>query len=149
LQVDDQKEYIDFSVVFKKAEEKYDEYELVIKSNAEEYLITTITVIASNTLDVELEEESYFDLKKGQKINYKMIPINKNITNIQTVNIELSDPKQFSISKSSCPRDGCEFTVEALSDAQGSIYIGEDTKGKKAAEIVLEQFKNAVTQKIR
>ena len=53
----------------------------------EEYLITTITVMASDVLDVELEEQSYFDLKKGQKIIYKIVPINKNITNIDTVNI--------------------------------------------------------------
>ena len=98
---------------------------------------------------MELEEESYFDLKKGQTINYKIIPINKNVTNIENVNIEISDSKLFSLSKSSCPRDGCEFIVEALSDAQGSVYIGQDIKGKKSEEIILEQFKNAVSEKIR
>ena len=56
LQVDDQKEYIDFSAVFKKPDEKYDSFELTLKSNMEEYLITTITVMASDVLDVELEE---------------------------------------------------------------------------------------------
>ena len=107
LQVDDQKEYIDFSAVFKKPEEKFDSYELTLKSNFNEYLITTITVIASDVLDVELEEESYFDLKKGQKINYKVLPINKNITNIEKMNIEISNSQEFSVSKTSCPRDGC------------------------------------------
>jgi hypothetical protein len=38
--------------------------------------------------------------------------------------------------------------VEALKDAQGSIYLGQDDK-QKASEIVLEQFEKAVGAKVR
>ena len=34
LQIDDKKEYIDFSAAFKKPQEKYDTYEITIKSNS-------------------------------------------------------------------------------------------------------------------
>lgn len=56
--------------------------------------------------------------------------------NIQTVNIGISDPSAFTLSKESCERSGCEFTVEAKEDAKGSIYVGEDVKKQRAAEVV-------------
>lgn len=77
-----------------------------------------------------------------------MIPIDPNITNIKNINIFISNKEEFKLSRESCPREGCDFTVEALKDAQGSIYLGQDDK-QKASEIVLEQFEKAVGAKVR
>lgn len=90
LSVDDQKEYIDFSALFKKPEEQFSSYFLRLKSNTDKYLITTVDIVSTDLPMVELEEEAYFELKKGQKIDFKLIPIDPNITNIKTINIFLS-----------------------------------------------------------
>lgn len=62
-----------------------------LKSNTDAYLITTVDLVSTNNPMVELEEEAYFELKKGQKIDFKMIPIDPNITNIKSVNIFISN----------------------------------------------------------
>ena len=36
-----------------------------------------MTVVASDTLEVELEEENYFAFKKGEIFNYKLRPVDK------------------------------------------------------------------------
>ena len=65
------------------------------------------------------------------------------------MNIDISSAEEFQISRKSCPKEGCEFTVQALKDAQGSIYIGEDVNGKKATQIVIEEFNKAIGRKLR
>lgn len=124
LAVDDQKQFIDFSAVFKKPQEEFNSYLLRLKSNVDSYLMTTVDIVSTDVPMVELEEQAYFELKKDQKINFKLMPIDANITNIHEIKIFLSSSESFKLSRETCPREGCDFTVEALKDASGSIYLG-------------------------
>ena len=128
LNVDNEKEFIDFSAVFKKPSQTYDSYYIKMRGLTEEYLISTTTVIASDLVEVSFQEESYFDLKKGETIEYQLKPLDKKDLNIEKINIENSNSSEFKISRDSCPKEGCKFTVEALVSSQGYIYIGEDIK---------------------
>lgn len=74
LFVDDEKEYIDFSAVFKKPREKYDKMELEMRGVGNTLIIQT-NFVASDTQEVEFGEESYFSLKKGEKIKYHLVPL--------------------------------------------------------------------------
>jgi hypothetical protein len=53
-----------------------------MQTYTEHYLIGVMRFVASDLHEVEFGEESYFDLKKGEKINYKLIPMDKEETNI-------------------------------------------------------------------
>ena len=83
--------------------------------------------VANNLIEVELGQESFFDLKKGEKINYRIIPtpVSTEAQPIDKINIFTSDTKLFNTDHSSCDSKGCLFTVEALEDGKGNIYIGE------------------------
>ena len=79
-----------------------------------EYFIFTMEVVVIDKPQVQFEEETFFDLKKGEKITFHLIAIEKNVTNIKKINLFLSNSSLFKIDKESCPETGCEFTVEAL-----------------------------------
>lgn len=136
-------------MIFKKPQKIYPNYELHVMTYSEHYLIAAMRFVATDTHEVEITEESYFDLKKGDKINYKLVPLDKEEKNIQTVNFFLSDPNKFKLSRDSCERTGCDFTLEATADGQGYIYIGEDAKKLKAAEVVEEEFDSSIAAKLR
>jgi hypothetical protein len=59
-------------------------------------------------------EESYFDLKKGEKISYKMAALPKDAKGIDKINIYAFEETKFKTNVSSCGPTGCEFTLEAL-----------------------------------
>jgi hypothetical protein len=61
--------------------------------------------------DVEMGEESYFDLKKGEKISYHLVPLPKEAKGIDKINIFSSDNKLFTTNVSSCTSTGCNFTL--------------------------------------
>jgi hypothetical protein len=125
LFIDDEKEYIDFSLVFKKPTEKYDRMELVMHGIGSTLIIQT-AYIASDIQDVEFGEESYFILNKGEKIKYRIIPlVQSGDQNIKSMNIFVDDAK-FKASQKSCETKGCTFEVEALESGKGSLYIGEE-----------------------
>jgi hypothetical protein len=60
---------------------------------------------------VELDEETYFDLKKGEKINFKIIPLDSTVKGIDKVNIFPSNDKIFKVNATSCPITGCDFSL--------------------------------------
>jgi hypothetical protein len=52
------------------------------------------------------------------------------------------------VSAETCPTStGCEFTVEALEDGQGNIYIG-DSGVKNMSEIIVEGFENRISARL-
>lgn len=93
-------------------------------------------------------EESFFDLKKGEKISYQLVPLPKDTKGIDKINIFTSDSKLFTTNVSSCSSTGCNFTLEALDSGQGNIYIGESAT-RKPTEIIIEEFTRSVTKTIR
>jgi hypothetical protein len=62
-----------------------------MKGLTQDQMITTVTISSSETLEVAFGEESYFDLKKGQVLKYHILPLDKDITNIPNINIEISN----------------------------------------------------------
>jgi hypothetical protein len=126
LFVDDEKDYIDFSAVFKKPTEKYDKMELQLKGIGNELIVQT-NYVAKDVQEIEFGEESYFALKKGEKLKYRLVPIvQSSDSNIKKMNIFLDDTKLFKINETSCEPKGCLFEVEAIESGKGSIYIGEN-----------------------
>ena len=85
-------------------------------------------------------------MKKGDKINYRMVPIGKDVENFDSVNIMTEGA--INTTKNSCGKDGCDFTVEATADGPGSIYLGEDTT-LRSKETIVEEFKTSITKKVR
>ena len=99
--------------------------------------------------EVEGTEHSYFDLKKGEKVEYKLIE-EPDAEDEDVVHIYPSDDKKIKLNETSCKlKPGCLFNIEALEDVNGRIYLGgENTEAK---EIIILDFKdtNKLTRKIR
>jgi hypothetical protein len=108
LLVDDEKEYIDFSAVFKKRTEKYDKMELDMHGIGNPLIIQT-NYIANDVQEIEFGEESYFVLSKGEKIKYRIVPlVQSSDSDIKKMNIFVEDGK-FKSSLQSCEPKGCTF----------------------------------------
>jgi len=60
---------------------------------------------------VEMGEESFFDLKKGEKINYKLVPLPKDAKGIDKINIFAFESTKFKTNVSSCDPTGCDFVL--------------------------------------
>jgi hypothetical protein len=75
---------------------------------------------------VNLGETSYFLLKKGEKINYKLLGESQEQSDTKKSFIFSSDDTKFNVSLKECfKKIGCEFSVEGLQDGEGSIYVGQ------------------------
>lgn len=64
---------IDFSVVFKKPAEDFKALTIDVKNKGEEIIIIDMDFKSDERQEVNLGESSYFHLKAGEKINYKLI----------------------------------------------------------------------------
>jgi hypothetical protein len=147
LFVDDEKEYIEFSAVFKKRTEKYDRMELLMKGVGSMLILQT-NYVADDLQEIEFGEESYFILNKGEKIKYRIVPlVQSGDSDIKRMNIFVDDGK-FKASEKSCEPKGCTFEVEALETGKGSLYIGEG-EVKNTKEIIVVPFEKSVSKKIR
>jgi hypothetical protein len=113
---------MNLSVVFKRPGEEYRHLSIDIASKGADILVLSMNFVASETQEVKLSEVSYFALKKGEKVNYKLLGQEKSYSK-KTV-ISSSDHSKFATSRKQCAtKIGCEFTVEALGDGSGSIYL--------------------------
>ena len=81
--------------------------------------------------EVEQGEITYFALKKGEKIDFKLIREEDDKDGKVTTMLP-SEKEKFTLSKTSCPSNkGCSFTVEAKDDIElGSIYFSGNVQQK-------------------
>jgi hypothetical protein len=117
------KSEMNLSVVFKKPGEQYRHLSIDIASRGADILVLNMNFVASESQEVKFGEASYFALKKGEKINYKLLGETGEESYSKTV-IYSSDQSKFATSLKQCAtKIGCEFTVQALGDGSGSIYL--------------------------
>ncbi len=58
---------------------------------------------------------SYFNLQKGEKINYKLIAENTDIHETKKIKLILSDASKFTSTVKECSiSSGCQFTLQAV-----------------------------------
>jgi hypothetical protein len=80
--------------------------------------------VTAEVHEIEIGELSFFDLKKGETIEYKLVPLSIEVKRVKKMYIFTSEPSKFAASASSCPTTGCTFTVKAEESGQGNLYIG-------------------------
>lgn len=65
---------IDFSIVFKKPTSSYNRLALDITNKGEEIIMINMQFNSGERQEVNLGETSYFHLRTGEVINFKLIP---------------------------------------------------------------------------
>jgi hypothetical protein len=77
-------------------------------------------------------------LKKGEKINYKLLGEAEEKSDSKKTFIFPSDQSKFTVSQKECGRKiGCEFTVEALQEGAGNIYLGQTEQKDPKEKVVI------------
>lgn len=75
-------------------------------------LIIETRFVASDTQEVEMGEESYFSLQKGDKLKFHITPLVISDDNtIKRMYIFAEDAKQFKTNETSCDIKGCIFEL--------------------------------------
>jgi hypothetical protein len=103
---------IDFSALFKKPTEKYENLVFTVQSTGKEILIVNMDFVSSERQEVNLGETTYFKLNKGQTLNFKLLPEVSETSETRITHIFPSDESKFVPTLKECKTKlGCEFTL--------------------------------------
>jgi hypothetical protein len=99
---------VDFTTIFKKIPKEYKKVALDISNKGQNNLIINLDFKADQRQQVRLGQKTYFDLRKGEMINYKLLPNTDNPNEADKIYIFSSDSSSFVPSVGECSgKSGC------------------------------------------